>query len=85
MLTIFQLYKILLCNQGLFSQSLPLRVTTVQERLTPLSTSSLFQKRPLVVTVKGKLMLQHQYPQIKALSHKVAISVKCQNLLMIQV
>lgn len=52
-----------------------------------MTTSILFQKRPLVVTVNRKLMLHQEtklkYPQLKCLSHKIA--VKCQNLLVTQV
>ena len=52
-----------------------------------MTTSILFQKRPLVVTVNRKLMLHQEtklkYPQLKYLSHKIA--VKCQNLLVTQV
>ena len=63
-------------------------MTTTQEQ-TIMTTSSLFQKRPLVKTVKRKLMLHQEtklkHPQLKCLSHKIAVSVKCQNLLVIQV
>ena len=54
-----------------------------------MTTSSLFRKRPLVETVKRKLWLHQEtklkHPQLKCLSHKIAVSVKCQNLLVIQV
>ena len=54
-----------------------------------MTTNSLFLKRPLVETVKRKLMLHQEtklkHPQLKCLSHKTAESVKCQNLLVIQV
>ena len=53
-----------------------------------MTTSSLFQKRPLVETVKRKLMLHQEtklkHPQLKCLSHKIAVSVTCENLLVIQ-
>ena len=47
------------CNQSLFTQSLLWKMTTTQEQ-TLLTTSSLFQKRPLVETVKRKLMLHQE-------------------------
>ena len=76
------------CNQSLFLQSLLQKLTTTKER-TLIRTSSLFQKRPLVVTMKWKLMLhqeiQLKYPQIQTVSLKIAVSVKCQNSVVIQV
>ena len=76
------------CNQSLFLQSPVWKLTATKEQ-TLLTTSSLFQKLPLVVTVKGKLM-QHQeiqlkYPRIQTLNLKIAVSVKCLNSLVIQV
>ena len=63
-------------------------MATIQKK-TLLTTSSLFQKRPLVFTVKSWLMLHQEiklkYPQIKAPSHRIAARVKCQNLLVIKV
>ena len=63
-------------------------MTTTQEQ-TLMTTSSLFQKPPLVETVKRKLMLHQEtklkHPQLKCLSHQIAVSVKCQNLIVIQV
>ena len=68
------------CNQSLFTQT--------QEQ-TLMTTSSYFQKRPLVETVKRKLMLHQEtklkHPQLKNFSHKITVSIKCQNLLVIQV
>ena len=76
------------CNQSLFLQS-PLWKLTATKEQTLLTTSSLFQKLPLVVTVKWKLMLhqeiQLKYPRIQTLSLKIAVSVKCLNSLVIQV
>ena len=76
------------CNQSLFLQSLLQKLTTTKEQFL-ITTSSLFQKRPLVVTMKWKLMLhqeiQLKYPQIQTVSLKIVVSVKCQNSLVIQV
>ena len=76
------------CNQSLFLQSPLWKLTTTKEQ-TLLTTSSLFQKRPLVVTVKWKLMLHQEirlkYPRIQTRCRKIAVSVKCQNSLVIQV
>ena len=62
---------------------------TEREEQTTLLTSSLFRKRPLVVTVKRKLMLHLEIKlkqsKLKSLSQKTAASVKSQNLLVIQV
>ena len=62
---------------------------TEREEQTFLLTSSLFRKRPLVVTVKRKLMLHLEIKlkqsKLKSLSQKTAASVKSQNLLVIQV
>ena len=61
---------------------------TEREEQTTLLTSSLFRKRPLVVTVR-KLMLHLEIKlkqsKLKSLSQKTAASVKSQNLLVIQV
>ena len=76
------------CNQSLFLQSPLWKLTTTKEQIL-LTTSSLFQKRPLVVTVKWKLMLHQEirlkYPRIQTRCRKIAVSVKCQNSLVIQV
>ena len=62
---------------------------TEREEQTSLLTSSLFRKRPLVVTLKRKLMLQLEIKlkqsKLKSLRKKTAASVKSQNLLVIQV
>ena len=62
---------------------------TEREEQTSLLMSSLSQKRPLVVTVKRKLMLHLEIKlkqsKLKSLSQKTAASVKSQNLLVIQV
>ena len=62
---------------------------TEREEQTSLLTSSLSRKRPLVVTVKRKLMLhleiKPKQSKLKSLSQKTAASVKSQNLLVIQV
>ena len=62
---------------------------TEREEQTTLLTSSLFRKRPLVVTLKRKLMLHLEIKlkqsKLKSLSQKTAASVKSQNLLVIQV
>ena len=76
------------CNQSLFLQSLLQKVTTTKER-TLITTSSLFQKHPVVVTVKWKLMLRQEnqlkYPRIQTLSLKIVVSVKCQSSCVIKV
>ena len=78
--------EIIFCNHGLFSQSL-LWKTTVSQECTPLLARGSFQKRPLIVTVKRRLM-RHQEIKLKYLQSvnpKTAVSVKSQNLLVIQV
>ena len=66
--------EVIFCNHGLFSQM------TEREEQTFLLTSSLFRKRPLVVTVKRKLMLHLEIKlkqsKLKSLSQKTAASVK---------
>ena len=82
------LNEIIIVTKACFLQSLLWKMTTIQEQ-TLLTTSSFFQKRPLVVTVKRRLMLHREiklkYPQTKAPSHRIAVSVKCQNLPVIKV
>ena len=59
---------------------------TEREEQTSLLTSSLFRKRPLVVTVKRKhVEIKLKHSKLKSLSQKTAASVKSQNLLVIQV
>ena len=78
------------CNQlsCLFSQSLLWKLTTNQEQTLVLTSISI-QKRPLVVTVKRKPILHQEvkwnYPQIKFPSHRIDVSAKSQNLIVIQV
>lgn len=77
------------CNQGLFLQCFPWKMTTNKEQI-PLLANRLFQIRPLVVMLQRKMMLHQEmirlkYPQIQTFSLKIAVSVKFQNLLVIQV
>lgn len=77
------------CNQGWFLQCFPWEMTTNKEQI-PLLANRLFQIRPLVVMLQRKMMLHQEmirlkYPQIQTFSLKIAVSVKFQNLLVIQV
>ena len=72
-----------------FSQD-PLRKKTKTEEQTPLlMTIGLFPKRPLVVTLKRKLMLHQEIkqkcPQIQTLCLKIAVRVNFQDLPVTQV
>ena len=62
---------------------------TVSQECSPMLARSSFQKRLLIVTVRKKLMLYQEiklkYLQLTSLSLKTAVSVKIQNLLVIQV
>ena len=67
--------EIIIVTKAFFFQSLLQKFTTTKEQ-TLTTASSLFQKRPLVVTVKWKLMLhqeiQLKYPRIQTVSLKIA-------------
>ena len=75
-------------TKSLFSQGPLWKKTTTQEQNHSL-TSSVFSKLPLVVTLKGQLML-HQgikldHPEIQTLSLKIAVSVNFQDAAVTQV
>ena len=75
-------------TKALFSQGPLWKKTTTKEQ-NPYLTSSLFSKLPLVVTLKGQLILHQgiklKYSEIQTLSLKIAVSVNFQDFPLTQV
>ena len=75
-------------TKSLFSQGPLWKKTTTQEQ-NPSLTISVFSKLPLVVTLKGQLMLYQgiklEHPEIQTLSLKIAVSVNFQDAPVTQV